>query len=249
MPVQFETQGAIAYVTLSNPGKLGAMSREMWRELAVGFERMQRDGKHRCIVVRGEGGAFCAGGDIAEYPQFRFEVRKLHDFHEQDVWGGLRAVLYCDIPVIAQIEGACMGAGMEIASCCDIRIAGESAKFGAPIAKLGFPMAPREAQVVARAAGEHTAREMLLEAAVLDAQEMKARRFLNRVVPDAEVAGNARKSAERIAELAPQAAKMNKRTLRALQSGKAVPYAYDYAPSVEHREGVAAFLEKRKPAF
>ncbi|MBC5768327.1 enoyl-CoA hydratase/isomerase family protein [Ramlibacter albus] len=249
MPIVFEQQGSIAFVTISNPGKLGAMSRAMWRQLAAGFDRLQREDACRCIVVRGEGGAFCAGGDIAEYPEFRFDARTLHDFHEQDVWGGLRAVLYCDIPVVAQIEGACMGAGMEIASCCDIRIAGESAKFGAPIAKLGFPMAPREAQVVARAAGEQTAREMLLEAAVLDANEMKARRFLNRVLPDAKVADEALRTAQRISELAPQAARLNKRTLRALQSGKAVPYAYDYAPGAEHREGIAAFIEKRKPVF
>lgn len=249
MPIHFEQQGHIAFVTISNPGKLGAMSRAMWRQLAAGFERLQREDTCRCIIVRGEGGAFCAGGDIAEYPEFRFNTRTLHDFHEQDVWGGLRAMLYCDVPVIAQIQGACMGAGMEIASCCDIRIAGESAKFGAPIAKLGFPMAPREAQIVAKAAGEMTAREMLLEAAVFDAAEMKARRFVNRVLPDADVAGNALASAQRIAELAPQAARLNKRTLRALQSGKAVPFAYDYAAGAEHREGIAAFIEKRKPAF
>ena len=142
-----------------------------------------------------------------------------------------------------------MGAGLEIASCCDIRIAGESAKFGAPIARLGFPMAPREAQIVARAAGDATVREMLLEAAVLDAAEMKARGFLQRVLRDAAVAEAAAESAHRIARLAPQAARMNKRTLRAQHSGKALPDAYEYAPSDEHREGIAAFLAKRQPAF
>jgi enoyl-CoA hydratase len=70
----------------------------------------------------------------------------LRAFHEDDVWGGLQAMLDCDVPIVAQIEGNCMGAGVEIASCCDIRIAGATAKFGAPIAKLGFPMAPREAR-------------------------------------------------------------------------------------------------------
>ena len=249
MYIQIESQGSVAFVTLSNPGKLGAMSRAMWRQLAAGFERLQRDDTCRCVVVRGEGGAFCSGGDIAEYPEFRFNTRTLHDFHEQDVWGGLRAMLYCDVPVIAQIQGACMGAGLEIASCCDIRVAGVSARFGAPIAKLGFPMAPREAQVVAKAAGELTAREMLLEAAVFDAAEMKARCFLNRVLPDADVADSVLASAHKIAQLAPQAARMNKRTLRALHSGKAVPYAYDYAPGAEHREGIAAFIEKRTPVF
>lgn len=201
------------------------------------------------MLVRGEGGAFCAGGDIAEYPSFRFDAQSLADFHENDVWGGLAAMLACDVPIVAQIEGACMGAGMEIASCCDIRVAGASARFGAPIARLGFPMAPREAQLVAGVAGMATAREMLLEAAVFDAAEMKARGFLQRVLPDAEVAAEAQARCERIAQLAPGAARMNKRSLRALAAGQGVANPYDYAPDAEHREGIAAFIEKRRAVF
>jgi len=143
-----------------------------------------------------------------------------------------------------------MGAGMEIASCCDIRIAGESATFGAPIAKLGFPMAPREAQLVARAAGELTAREMLLEAAVLPAAEMRARGFLNRVVAEGGAADAAMASARRISALAPQAARLNKQSLRQLwPAGTAIADAYRYADTEEHSEGIRAFLEKRKPVF
>jgi enoyl-CoA hydratase/carnithine racemase len=248
--VLFATEGPVALVTLSHPGKLNAMSREMWRELRAVFRRIHEGSAWRCVVIRGEDAAFCAGGDISEYPAFRFDEAALRDFHENEVWGGLDAVLQCDVPVVAQIEGACMGAGMEIASCCDIRVAGESATFGAPIAKLGFPMAPREAQVVARAAGELTAREMLLEAAVLPAPEMKARGFLHRVVADADVAAHAQASALRIAALSPQAARLNKQALRALASGDAAPmHAYRYADSAEHREGIAAFLEKRRADF
>lgn len=247
--VLFGMQGAQGIVTLSHPGKLGAMSRAMWRELRSVFQRIQADAALRCVLVRGEGGAFCAGGDIAEYPEFRFEPQSLADFHESDVWGGLSAMLECDVPIVAQIEGACMGAGVEIASCCDIRVAGASARFGAPIARLGFPMAPREAQLVASAAGMATAREMLLEAAVFDAAEMKARGFLQRVAADGEVATEAQARCERIAQLAPQAARMNKRTLRTLAAGQAVANAYDYAPGAEHREGIAAFIEKRKAVF
>jgi len=142
-----------------------------------------------------------------------------------------------------------MGAGLEIASCCDIRVAGTSSTFGAPIARLGFPMAPREAQLVAREAGLATARAMLLEAAVFDAAEMKSCGFLAAVVPDADVAAEARQRCERIGALAPQAARLNKRTLRAVLANEPVPWAYDYAASTEHREGVAAFLDKRPPAF
>lgn len=243
-------EGALAWVTLSHPGKLNAMSRAMWRALRQVFTALPQDATLRCVVLRGEGGHFCAGGDISEYPGFRFDTESLRAFHEDEVWAGLQAVLDCDVPVVAQIEGACMGAGVEMAACCDIRIAGESARFGAPIAKLGFPMAPREAALVAGVVGAATAREMLLEAAVLGAPEMKQRGFLNRLRPDAEVAAEAEATAQRIAALAPQAARLNKRTFRALAAATPVPAdAYTYANSAEHREGIDAFLQKRKPVF
>jgi enoyl-CoA hydratase/carnithine racemase len=242
-------QGAIARVTLSHPGKLNAMSRAMWRELRTVFQALQQDETCRCIVLQGEGGNFCAGGDIAEYPEFRFDAASLRAFHEDDVWCGLQAILACDVPVVAAIAGACMGAGVEIASCCDIRIADPAAKFGAPIAKLGFPMAPREAEVVAAAAGDATLREMLLEAAVFDAQEMRARGFV-RLAPAGAVEQAADAAAQRIAQLGPQAARLNKQTLRRLRASEPQLHdAYAYADSAEHREGIAAFLDKRKPIF
>jgi enoyl-CoA hydratase/carnithine racemase len=252
--IKLEYEGPLAFVNLSHPGKLNAMSRAMWRELRAIFITLQASDV-RCVVIRGEAGGFCAGGDIAEYPDFRFDERALAEFHEDDVWGGLQAILKCDVPVIAQIEGACMGAGLEIASCCDIRIAGESARFGAPIAHLGFPMAAREAQIVMAAAGEMTLREMLLEAAIHGAAEMKLRGFLTRVVPDGKVQAEALKSAHHIAVLAPQAARLNKKIIRALKAypasaaAKMTTIAYRYADGAEHREGITAFLEKRKPDF
>lgn len=251
--IHLNVEDAIARVTLSNPSKFNAMSRAMWRELRRVFTELQQSADVRVVVVTGEGGHFCAGGDIAEYTDFRFHPEDLRDFHENDVWGGLSALLACDLPVIAQIEGNCMGAGVEITSCCDIRLAGQGARFGAPIAKLGFPMAPREAELVAREVGLATARQMLLEAAVLDAPTLLARGFLHTVLPDADVPAEALQRALRIARLAPQAARLNKRALRALAGGQGaetlVPTAYDYADSDEHREGIAAFLAKRLPKF
>jgi len=148
-----------------------------------------------------------------------------------------------------------MGAGVEIASCCDIRVAAESARFGAPIARLGFPMAPREAALVLREAGAASAREMLLEAAVLTAPQMQVRGFLQRVVPEAALATEVGQSVQRISRLAPQAARLNKQTLRALKPpGAELPAAllagaYAYADSAEHREGIASFLAKRPAEF
>lgn len=244
----------MALVTLDHSGKFNAMSRSMWRQLREIFTHIQAGNEWRCVLVRGEAHNFCAGGDISEYPAFRFDPEGLRQFHEDDVWGGLGAMLACDVPIVAAIEGNCMGAGVEIASCCDIRVATRSSRFGAPIARLGFPMAPREAQLVARVAGDASAREMLLEAAILDAAEMKARGFLNAVLDDAELMPHAEARARRIAGLAPEAARLNKQTLRALGAGRQsaddlVADAYAYADSPEHREGISAFLNKRPPKF
>ena len=254
--VLLKVTGAIAAVTLSHPGKLNAMSREMWRKLAQAFKAIQHDQSIRCAVIQGGATDFCAGGDISEYADFRFEKTTLRNFHEDDVWGGLEAMLYCDVPIIARIEGNCMGAGLEIASCCDIRIAESAARFGAPIAKLGFPMAPREAALLVSALGELTVREMLLSAVVLDAAEMKQRGFLNRVVFNTDMDADVSSLTDRICKLAPAAARLNKQTFRtagpliqAEVAIKLVADAYDYADSAEHHEGIAAFIEKRPPHF
>ena len=127
--VSLRREGALAFLTLSNPARLNAMTRAMWRELRALVAGLGADPALRCVIVRGEGGAFCAGGDISEYPSFRFEAASLREFHENEVWAALQALLDCPLPLVAQIEGACMGAGIEIASCCDIRLAGASSKF------------------------------------------------------------------------------------------------------------------------
>jgi enoyl-CoA hydratase/carnithine racemase len=275
------TEGPMAFVTLMHEGKFNAMSRVMWLQLRDIFEGIQADAALRCVQVRGDAGQFCAGGDISEYPAFRFDPVQLHKFHEYEVWGGLQAMLNCDVPIIAHIEGNCMGAGLEIASCCDLRLAASDAKFGAPIARLGFPMAPKEAALVGAAVGSTTARAMLLAAELFDAAHMQAQGFLTRTLDVADLAAHVQATARRIATLAPQAARMNKQTLRTLQShsvpnlmpnwppetaqyaqeaikviasnapapANAPLYAYTYADSAEHREGITAFLDKRPPNF
>ena len=248
-----QTQAHTVRVVLSHPGKLNAMSRDMWRALRSVFESLQRNPDVRCIVIEGEGDAFCAGGDISEYERFRFAPDTLAAFHEGEVWAGLNAMLRCDIPIIAAIRGACMGAGVEIASCCDIRIAAANARFGAPIAKLGFPMAPREAALVASQVGVMKARQMLLEAAVFGAAEMQTAGFVSRCMEPEAFVANVVETVRRVASLAPQAARLNKQTLRALAAGDmaapALAQPYAYADSAEHREGIAAFMAKRIPQF
>ena len=227
----------------------------MWAQLRAGFDSLRSNPDVRAVLVRGEGGHFCAGGDIAEYADFRFEEASLKAFHEDLVWPALAAMLDCDQPVLAQIEGNCMGAGVEIACCCDLRLAGQSARFGAPIARLGFPMAPREAALVARVAGMATLREMLLAARLLDAPLLAQRGFLSEVLADDALPDAALAWAARLVALSPQAATMNKQMLRSLVAPSGQPSqaahegAYAYADSAEHREGIAAFVEKRQPRF
>lgn len=251
--VEVRDQGQVARVVLSNSGKFNAMSRKMWQELATVFRIFNGQSDLRCVIVAGEDGHFCAGGDIAEYPGFRFDETALRDFHENEVWGGLQAVLDCPVPVIAQIEGNCMGAGVEIASCCDLRVAGRGARFGAPIARLGFPMAPRELQLVAREVGTVVARSMLLEAAVFDAETMCQQGFLNAVLPDTAVASEVTRRAAGVSKLGPQATRMNKQALKVLMNHglteRLLRDAYGFADTPEHREGIAAFIEKRSPVF
>ena len=254
MPVTCQCDGAVATVVLSNPARMNAMTRGMWRELAEVFAQLSLDADLRVVVVRGQGDHFCAGGDISEYPAFRFERASLRAFHEDEVWGGLSAVLACPVPVLAQIDGNCMGAGVEIASCCDIRIASDRAQFGAPIAKLGFPMAPREAQLVASRVGLGLAAEWLLEAAVLPVGRLHALGFVNAVVAPEDLAEQVNVRALRVAAMSPLAARGNKAMLRALSQPGAdveawVSQAYDYAADPQHREGIEAFLDKRTPRF
>jgi enoyl-CoA hydratase/carnithine racemase len=256
MPVALQRADAagIARITLANPGKLNALTAAMWRELRAAVRACEADAATRAVIVAGADGQFAAGGDIEEFPDFRFDAATLARFHEEDVRPALVALRDSDLPLVAQIEGACIGGGLEIAACCDLRIAGEGARFGVPIARLGFPIAPAELEIVAAVIGPTVLRELLIEARVLDAGEALARGLVTRVVADAAVAAEARAAAERIARLSPQALRLNKRALREFaraplsDAAARLPH-YDYAASAEHREGLAAFKEKRPPRF
>ena len=247
----------VAVLQFSNPGKLNALTVQMWRDLRAlidGLNALHPDAGPRVIVVRGDGGSFVAGADIEEFPDFRFDAETLAHYHEEVVAPALTALLDCERPLVAQIEGACVGGGLEIAACCDIRLCGESSRFGVPIAKLGFPMAPLEIEIVARVVGETALRELLLEARVLTATEARQRGLVTRVVADNQVATEAQRSADAMAKLSPQALRLNKRALRQFgraqgsERGEREPH-YAYAPSAEHREGLAAFNEKRPARF
>ena len=248
--------GHSARVRLANPGKLNAIDVAMWGELRAVFERLQAlapADAPSAVIVCGEGGQFASGGDIHEFANFRFDEVRLHHFHENIVAPALHAMLACDIPTLAQIDGACIGGGLEIAACCDIRICGQGSRFGAPIAKLGFPMAPGELQVLRRVVSAPVLREMLLEARLLDAGTSLRLGLVHEVVGDEQVPERTAQRADALTALSPQAARINKRSLRQLETGG--PSAterrahFGYAASAEHIEGVTAFIEKRPPRF
>ncbi len=256
--VRFEalTPGGTACVTLVNAAKLNALDIAMWRSLRDGFERLQAmpvEQAPSAVIVRGEGGQFASGGDIDEFAGFRFDEPRLRDFHEHTVGPALAAIRDCDLPIYAQIEGACIGGGLEIAACCDIRICGAGSRFGAPIARLGFPMAPGELQLLCGIAAPAVLRELLLEARLIDAESALRHGLVHQVVPDGDVATEVGRRAARLSQLSPQAARINKRTLRQIARGgpdEAERLAhYGYADSAEHREGVTAFINKRPPRF
>ena len=260
--VRLAREGPIAWLTLSNPGRLGAMDRGMWRALADLARRLAASDA-RCIVVQGEGEAFCAGGDIAEYPSFRFDPAALRHFHENEVWPALDALLGCDQPLVAAIGGPCVGAGLEIACCCDLRLAVPGASFGAPVARLGFAMAPRELALVEAVLGQSLARCALVGAQLLPAERLMSSGFLLELVDRGALPDRVRRLAQQLMALAPGANRRHKRMLRAVLMQKLAPGledhgfnaieieadGYAWATDAEHREGIAAFLDKRPPRF
>lgn len=252
--VRLEREGALAWVTLSHPGRLNAITVGMWGELRDVFTRVSADDALRCVIVRGEGGNFAAGADIREFPAQRTDMAGVQRYHRDILAPALQAVANCPHPVVAQIEGVCVGGGLEIASQCDLRIAGASARFGVPINRLGFPMAPDEMRGLLALVGRAATLAILLEGRVFGADEAHGLGLLTRIVPDEQVADAARRSAERICQGAPLAARINKRLSARLAQGGALTEDeyqdyFSYAESRDHQEGVRAFLAGVDPSF
>lgn len=249
-----ERDGTIATVILSNPGKLNAVTAAMWRELRITMEALHADPGLRCVVLRGAGSHFAAGGDIEEFLTLRSTPAQAETYHAA-VSATLDSITTCQHPTVALIEGSCIGGGLEIAAQCDLRIAGESARFGAPIMKLGFSMAHRELANLLRLAGSATLLEILLEGRLLRASEAHLRGLVTRVVADGEVTIEAYASARRIASGAPLVARHHKQLVRRLANDAAPLNAEEvranlaYLDSNDYREGLAAFLAKRPAEF
>ncbi|KAF7961727.1 enoyl-CoA hydratase [Cupriavidus sp. UYMU48A] len=252
--VLFAVEGATATVTLSHAGKLNAISAQMWQALADGFTRLSADTSLRCVVVRGADGNFAAGADIAEFPLVRGDEAAVLRYHMEIIAPALQAIAGCLHPTVAMIEGVCVGGGLEIACHCDLRIAADNSRFGVPINRLGFPMAPGELQGLIALAGRAVALEILLEGRVFDAAEAREKGLLTRVVPAGGLAAEVDGTVRRIAAgarsrahqqghdpaLSPQPQPLTSEELSA---------HFAYAGGGDHAEGVAAFLARRPPQF
>ena len=252
--INLAVEGEIATLTLNNPVKLNAINLAMWQQISANMASISADSGIRCVVLRGAGDqAFAGGGDLEEFATGRATLEQaLHNHGE--VAKAPNAIADCPHPTVALIKGACIGGGLEIAGVCDLRIAGESARFGAPINKLGFSMYPGEMEGLLRLAGPAVIKEILLEGRILTATEAYEKGLLTRVVAAEELAAEVSASVGRICQGAPLGAGWHKQWIKRLQSGtplseeeKAASFAF--LATEDYREGLAAFLEKRKPQF
>lgn len=247
-------QGDIATVVLDNPERMNALSHPMWERLGQVTDELSADDSLRCVVLRGAGSrAFAAGADIAEFERERANSKQAKRYG-RTVERTLRSLSLCRHPVIAMIHGACVGGGLEIAAQCDLRICGESARFGVPVKNLGLVMAYGELKGLVDLCGKAVALEIALEGRVFGAQEAKEKGLVNRVVPDDKVEEEAYASAKRIAEGAPLVARWHKKFANRLMQPQPLSQAeYDesYAcfDTEDYRIGFKAFLAKQKPQF
>ncbi|HJV81736.1 enoyl-CoA hydratase/isomerase family protein [Noviherbaspirillum sp.] len=251
--IRIEKKDVVATVVISNPRKLNAINVAMWNALAHAFTVLSQDELLRCVIVRGDDHHFAAGADVEEFSTVRNTMAQGIRYHTETIAQALYAISHCQHPTIAAIEGICVGGGLEIACACDLRIAAPSARFGIPINRLGFPLVPGELQHLLQLVGKAVVLEILLEGRVFDAAEAKDKGLIHRVADD--VPAEAVRTAKRIAQGAPLAARMNKHLVNRLAAqpepltDQELREAFAFLASQDYREGVQTFLAKRKPVF
>lgn len=253
-PILVERDGAIVTIVLNNPDKRNALTKPAWQKLGDVVEDLSADNDLRCIIIRGAGeAAFAAGADISEFPSDRSTAAQARAYGDV-VTRAVKAIEECQHPTIALIKGACTGGGLEIACACDIRIAGESARFGVPINKLGHTLAYPELEAILRLVSPAVMLELLLEGRVVDAEFAKQVGLINRIVEDWEVEEEVRLCADRIAKGAPLAARLHKNMVRRLKqpaplSQAELDEAFSTCDSEDYQVGYKAFMAKEAPEF
>lgn len=252
--VLVERDGDIATVVLSAPERLNAMNLAMWQGIGDTFAELDKDESLRCIVIRGAGDkAFAAGADIAEFERERYDVESAARYGAA-MAAALDNTSSCRHPIVALIKGACVGGGLELVSCVDMRICGQSSRFGVPVKNLGLVVALNEMQAVAGLVGKAVALEIVLEGRVFGAEEALQKGLVNRIVPDDEVETEAYATARRIAAGAPLVARWHKKFARRLTDPTPLTEAdiaesYECFGTEDFQIGYKAFLAKEKPRF
>ncbi len=246
-----ETDGAVAIVRLNRPQALNALSNPLLREVAAALEGFDADDAIRAVVLTGDERAFAAGADIKEMAGAG--AIEMLTRGRAEVWERLRKLRK---PIIAAVNGYCLGGGNELAMVCDMIVAGEGARFGQPEINIGIIPGAGGTQRLTHALGKARAMELILTGRPFGAGEAFAAGLVTRVVPDEACLDEARALAREIAGKPPLAVQLAKDAiLKAFDLS--IEQGLDYErrnffllfASEDMREGMAAFIEKRKPHF
>ncbi|MFL1464304.1 enoyl-CoA hydratase [Roseococcus sp. DSY-14] len=249
-------EGGVGTITFNQPEKRNAMSIGMWDGMAEALDAFAADAAVRCVVLEGAGGkAFVSGADISQFEKTRSDAEAQKHYNAKTSHGRARLAAFPK-PVIAKIQGFCMGGGLGIAMSCDMRICGAGSEFGIPAAKLGIAYGFDMVSNLVDLVGPAHAHFILMTGGRITAAEAERMGLVNKVVPaeglDAEVAA----ITATIAANAPLSLLANKRTVRAVLADPAerdmaaIAAAQDSCfDSADYREGRRAFMEKRKPSF
>ncbi len=253
--ILYEVDGGIATVTINRPEKRNAMTFAMLAEFIETIRRAGADDEARVVIVTGSGGSFCAGTDLADLNTIPGETRPVRgDAEESDVWWPL---VSCPKPVIGAIDGPAVGMGAEFTSQCDVRIASTNARFAWNFAHRGLvPDTGAGTWLLPRIVGLPIALRLLYSGEFLTANEALAIGYVARVVQAEELADTARQEAERFLVASPFSHRLMKELVyRGLERDLGehmrshVEALQACFRSEDHKEGVAAFLEKREAHF
>jgi enoyl-CoA hydratase len=251
--ITVEVRGAVAVLTVNRPDKLNALNTQVHADGVAALEDLKRDENVRVVVVTGAGEkSFIAGADISEFAD-KTPVTQRDLFHERTLFNSIDNF---PKPVIAMVNGFCLGGGNELALACDIRTASENAKFSQPEINLGIMPGGGGTQRLTRLIGEGRAMEMMLTGDMIDAETAHRFGLVNHVYPAADLESKTLELASKIAEKAPIALQLTKEAVKFasrsnLDEGlrREVDLFAICFSTEDKQEGVAAFLEKRKPVF
>lgn len=246
----------VAWVTFRNPQRLNAVRLEMWETIAEVARELAAAPDVRVCVLRGAGSvAFASGADIGEFGTQRNDARSAADY-EAVTAKAFEALTGFEKPLVAMVHGVCIGGGLALALCADIRLASDEARFALPAARLGLGYHASGIARLVQIVGPSHAAEICFAALQYDAQEALRLGLVNRVLPKNDLEGFTRAYAAAMATNAPLTQRAAKFAIREAlaESADRDPAAVDRLiaacfESADYREGVRAFREKRKPNF